>query len=175
MSKNKDFLDGKKSKEEVISEFLMNFEGSRGDRDGTITHEEFIDYYTDLSMSVPSDEYFVQMMESVWCVAEDEDNAIFKERLDHLVNTIRHKLQSMSGGLAGKTDENVLREIFKDYDLNGNGVLTIDEMEAMLVRMKISIERKYLSALFRLFDENKSGTIEFEEFLHFIQFDAYTK
>jgi hypothetical protein len=45
---------------------LTNFEGVKGNKDGIITHDEFVDYYTDLSMSVPSDEYFVRMMESVW-------------------------------------------------------------------------------------------------------------
>ena len=59
-----------------MTEFLTNFEGVKGNKDGIITHEEFVDYYTDLSMSVPSDEYFVRMMESVWqCPEEDNDPA----------------------------------------------------------------------------------------------------
>jgi len=40
-----------------------------------------VDYYTDLSVSVPSDEYFVQMLESVWCISENEEDAIFKDRV----------------------------------------------------------------------------------------------
>jgi hypothetical protein len=31
-----------------------------------VTLDEWIDYYTDLSMSIPTDEYFVAMMESTW-------------------------------------------------------------------------------------------------------------
>lgn len=49
-----------------MTEFLSNFEGAKGNKDGIVTREEFFDYYTDLSMSVPSDEYFVRMMESTW-------------------------------------------------------------------------------------------------------------
>mgnify|MGYP002641606030 CR=1 FL=1 len=63
---NPEFLEGKKSKDQILHEFLTNFEGARGDRDGTVTYEEFLDYYTDLSMSTPSDDYFVRMMESAW-------------------------------------------------------------------------------------------------------------
>jgi hypothetical protein len=66
VSLNPDYIEGRKSKEQILTEFLSNFEGARGNRDGVITKDEFFDYYTDLSMSVPSDEYFVRMMESTW-------------------------------------------------------------------------------------------------------------
>lgn len=66
VSMNPEFIEGRKTKEQILTEFLTNFEGARGNRDGTISMNEFVDYYTDLSMSVPSDEYFVRMMESTW-------------------------------------------------------------------------------------------------------------
>jgi hypothetical protein len=66
VSMNPEFIEGRKTKEQILTDFLSNFEGSRGNRDGIITTEEFFDYYTDLSMSTPSDEYFVRMMESSW-------------------------------------------------------------------------------------------------------------
>jgi len=66
VSMNPEFLEGKKTKEEILMEFLNNFDGARGNNDGIVTWEEFYDYYSDLSMSTPSDEYFVKMMESTW-------------------------------------------------------------------------------------------------------------
>lgn len=66
VSMNPDFIEGRKTREQILTEFLSNFEGVRGNRDGIVTKNEFFDYYTDLSMSVPSDEYFVRMMESTW-------------------------------------------------------------------------------------------------------------
>ena len=66
VSMNPEFLEGKKSKDEILAEFLNNFDGARGNNDGIVTWDEFVDYYTDLSMSTPSDEYFVRMMESTW-------------------------------------------------------------------------------------------------------------
>ena len=63
---NPEFLEGKKTRDELLDEFLQNFEGKRGNQDGNVTWEEFVDYYSDLSMSTPSDEYFVRMMESTW-------------------------------------------------------------------------------------------------------------
>lgn len=63
---NPEFLEQRKTKDEILTDFLSNFEGARGDRDGIITKKEFFDYYTDLSSCTPSDEYFVRMMESTW-------------------------------------------------------------------------------------------------------------
>jgi len=55
VSKNPEFLEGRKTKEEIFTEFLCNFEGARGNGDGVVTWNEFYDYYGDLSMSIPSD------------------------------------------------------------------------------------------------------------------------
>jgi calcyphosin len=66
VSMNPEFLEGKKTREEIYKDFLKNFEGPRGNKDGVVLFEEFVDYYTDLAMSTPSDEYFCRMMESTW-------------------------------------------------------------------------------------------------------------
>lgn len=66
VSMNPEFLEGRKTREEILADFLNNFDGARGNNDGKVSRDEFFDYYTDLSMSTPSDEYFVRMMESTW-------------------------------------------------------------------------------------------------------------
>lgn len=75
VSQNPDFLEGRLSKEQILENFLNQFDGARGDNDGKVTWAEFTDYYTDVSASVPSDEYFVRMMESTWQCPEDENDA----------------------------------------------------------------------------------------------------
>jgi len=66
VSMNPEFLEGRKTRDEILQDFLNNFDGARGNNDGVVTKQEWDDYYTDLSMSTPSDEYFVRMMESTW-------------------------------------------------------------------------------------------------------------
>ena len=63
VSMNPEFIEGRKTKEEILTAFLNEFDGARGNNDGVVTKGEFFDYYTDLSMSIPSDEYFVRMLE----------------------------------------------------------------------------------------------------------------
>jgi len=79
VSMNPEFLEGRKTKEEILTDFLSNFEGAKGDHDGVLTSKEFFDYYTDLSMSTPSDEYFVRMMESTWQVPEEENSTVTQQ------------------------------------------------------------------------------------------------
>jgi Ca2+-binding EF-hand superfamily protein len=38
----------------------------------------------------------------------------------------------------------MLRKIFKDFDMNQSGTITIDEMTAMLAKLGISVERMYI-------------------------------
>ena len=142
----------------------------RGNNDGTITRQEWDDYYTDLSMSLPSDEYFVKMMESVWQICEDETATVTQEQIKHLTKTMRAKLLDFSGG---QTEEMVLRNTFREFDLNENGVLTADELQALLVRLQMSVDRRYLTALLNKFDRNGNGVIEFDEFSNFLINDPY--
>ena len=92
VSRNKDFIEGKKSREEILEDFLSGFEGMKGNADGVITWQEWLDYYTDLSMSITDDLYFVRMMESVWQIPEDEETQVTKEQIEFLTYTLRHKL-----------------------------------------------------------------------------------
>lgn len=170
VSKDKDFIAGKKSKEQILSDFLNSFDGLKGNNDGVITYQEWVDYYTDLAMSTPSDEYFVQMMESVWCTSEDEENAIFKDKVKALIQMMRQRLLMISNN---SQEEFVLRKIFKDFDTNNSGTITVDELGAMLAKLQISVERKYISAMIKTLDTNNSGMLEFEEFATFLLYDPY--
>jgi Ca2+-binding EF-hand superfamily protein len=51
----------------------------------------------------------------------------------------------------------MLRKIFKDFDTNGSGAITLDELTAMLAKLGISVERKFVNGLMKALDENKTG------------------
>ena len=75
---------------------MDNFDGAKGNNDGVITQQEFVDYYTDLAMSAPTEEYFVVMMEQVWGIGEDEDSPAFKDKVRSLIQMMRHRLLDLS-------------------------------------------------------------------------------
>ena len=67
----------------------------------------------------------------------------------------------------------MLRQLFKLFDINASGDLTLDELGAMLAKLGISCERKYITALFKRFDANDNGLIEFEEFCNYVIHNPY--
>jgi len=62
---------GKKTEEEILSEFLDTFELAYslqhpGSKDRKITFEEFLEYYNNVSMSIEDDRYFELMITNAW-------------------------------------------------------------------------------------------------------------
>jgi len=58
----------------------------------------------------------------------------------------------------------LFRKIFNDFDLNGSESLTIDEVNNLVCKLRISVERKYIYPFFKIIDRNNSGAIEYDEF-----------
>ena len=65
-----DFQSGRKTKEEVLREFMQVWETHK--KDGIVTKEEFEDYYKDISASIDSDDYFELMIRNAWHIAGGE-------------------------------------------------------------------------------------------------------
>jgi len=65
-----DVRSGKKSEEDVYGEFLetfeMNHQNTKGIRDRKVTQAEFLDYYSSVSCSIDSDEYYETMITNAW-------------------------------------------------------------------------------------------------------------
>ena len=70
-------------------------------------------------------------------------------------------------------EEYTLRGIFKQFDLNNSGTLTLDELAAMLAKLGISVDRKYIIAMLKKLDTNGTGVVEFEEFANLLINDPY--
>jgi len=59
-----DFIAKKKTEDQILKEFL----GGLGDKnnDGTITLEEWNDYYASVSANIDNDDFFVDLMKNAW-------------------------------------------------------------------------------------------------------------
>ena len=67
-----DVKAGKKTEDEVLAEFLDTFEyhfnllNSNKSKDRSISVDEWIEYYNNISMSIDEDAYFELMMKNAW-------------------------------------------------------------------------------------------------------------
>jgi len=68
-----------------VNDLLKSFDGAKNQDlkhfldslGGSISKQEFVGYYTDIAMGVPSDEYFVRVLEDTWGLTEDEQSTVF--------------------------------------------------------------------------------------------------
>merc|ERR1711957_150999 len=70
-----DVKSGKKTEDEVFVEYLETFEAHHAmmageQSDGSITMEEWLEYYENVSMSIDDDKYFEVMMNNCWRMNE---------------------------------------------------------------------------------------------------------
>lgn len=61
------FKSGQMSKKEIIEDFMKQWDTLKPD--GTITYEEFEEYYKDVSASIDEDDYFELMIRNAWHLA----------------------------------------------------------------------------------------------------------
>ncbi|KAK1787424.1 hypothetical protein P4O66_002911 [Electrophorus voltai] len=59
------YQNGEWTEEQIFRKFLDSFD-SPDDKDGQVTKEEFINYYSGVSASIDSDVYFILMMKTSW-------------------------------------------------------------------------------------------------------------
>lgn len=65
--KHPEVIAGRKTEREVLTIFLNNWDG--GEKDGIVTIDEFVEYYTGVSASIDLDDYFELMIRNAWRIS----------------------------------------------------------------------------------------------------------
>lgn len=71
-------------------------------------------------------------------------------------------------------EETVLRELFRAFDRDNNGIVTLDILSQLLAKADITTNEQYLQSLLNTVQVNNRGEVEFEEFVGHIIGDRYT-
>lgn len=165
-SKHPEFLAGRMTEDQILLEFLESFEGRLADGDGRVTTTEFEEYYQDVSASIPSDDYFVAMMESVWMITETESSAALKAEIEAWADVVRQKIREKTH--TGHSESVKLRQYFQHVDTDESGAVTLNEFNAAMLRLGIPLERKDTSAFFKFFDADLDARLTYAEFCDFV-------
>uniref|UniRef100_A0A8R1XVH7 EF-hand domain-containing protein n=1 Tax=Onchocerca volvulus TaxID=6282 RepID=A0A8R1XVH7_ONCVO len=72
---------------------------------------------------------------------------------------------TQQNAISGELEEEDLRGIFKEFDLNGDGYIQKDELNAVMVKMGQCPTDDELNAMFSAADTDQDGNIDFDEFL----------
>lgn len=68
-----------------------------------------------------------------------------------------------------------MKEIFRKYDLDGDGVISQAQLEEILQKICPGLAKKEVDQMFRKIDKNNNGTLEYEEFVNLMFLDPTAK
>merc|ERR1712187_214349 len=66
------------------------------------------------------------------------------------------------------TGSDCVKALFRTFDKNGDGSISKREMMAVIKGLCPEFSKSQLEALFLVVDEDKDGTIDYEEFIQFL-------
>lgn len=124
--------------------------------EGYITKEEFFSFYRDLSLNILNDKTFGKFVSSHWNYDLQIKEDLKVEEVKEAIKMIRFKLIQMTDGTH---EEFLLKRVFDEFDLNKNGVLSEEELYAMLVKMEIPTQDRLIKPLIRKLDRNQNGRV----------------
>ena len=135
--------------------------------------DQWRDFYCDVSMKFFEESDFIKMLERAWGIPEAAHVAVNKFDMARFVDSIRHCL--LKSGNQRHTEEFILRELFREFSRDGEAAVTVTELRAMMNKLNLEAEDKYLEAFITFLDKNHAGHIEFEELRHVIVEGRYHK
>ena len=173
---NSGFCTGKQMLECLANQeeksILDKFAGTAGgNQEGKVTKDEFRNYYIEVSTAIPSDDYFVKKLESTWRGVKEVGEVKVDKKL--IMTKIAHMRQRLLTLSKGKQEEYILRDIFRSYDVDNSGALSLIELAGLMSKLGVDFTQTQLYAVMRELDVNNSGVIEFEEFCQFLLYNPY--
>jgi Ca2+-binding EF-hand superfamily protein len=92
-----------------------------------------------------------------------------KHHYDMLFNTLSKLIENtLSARAAASPDELYLRDMWDRGDADRSGTLTTNEVIQLVSSMNISMPASTIKKIFKKFDSDGSGSLNFEEFTQFI-------
>jgi len=142
-------LSKKKQEEIILKETFASFDI---DGDGFITRSELVSFLEKAGNSL-SEEQVQEMMEKQ---DENDDGQIsYQEFMKMMQPIIFHKTK----------DDDLMRETFSSFDLDGDGFITKAEIVTFMARMGETLSDEQLKEMIGETDEDGDGRLSYEEFV----------
>lgn len=154
-----DVAAGQKTAEDVASHL------ARGLPD-TVAQSDFLRYYADLHCTMPSDAFFVDMLQRVWQVPEADGDAKAEERVQRFLRIIREKCEQKRN--ARETEPQRLLRAFRYFDEEGTGSTDLASSRKVLAQLGVPLTLSECSELFQRFPHTAEGRLEYPSFVDMV-------
>ena len=95
-----------------------------------MTHDEFGLYFKSLAVKYPADDDYVKVVGNHFeSLSEDLEAAVRNDEIQHTIFLLRQRLLTLSNN---NQEEYKLRDMFRKFDTDQSGALSIHELKGML-------------------------------------------
>ncbi|KAG0097519.1 calmodulin-like 3 [Podila epicladia] len=161
----KKMTNGTSFSESQIVNIRQQFSAMDADQDGLITEHEFL-------LSLKNANRDPAEYDSKLFFAEADKNndgkISFPEFLEACERLGLGGQKTSSGGLQGKKDQREIDAIFREFDLDGNGFITAEELGKVLERQGEKLTEEELKGMIKAADLNGDNVIDKEEFARMV-------
>lgn len=180
--KHPDVIQGKKTEDQILQEFLETFETqhamrNNGTPDYVVTKEEFQEYYNNISASIDDDNYFKLMIENAWKLTKESRQGMGTKGWANEdaggskgFNAPKGRAQgggrpeSTAGRLFGSAADTSNKPADQGVAANATEEMLLNNLRERLAKRGTrgiaSIGKK-----FKIADDNRSGTLDKAEFV----------
>ncbi|OMJ86586.1 hypothetical protein SteCoe_11872 [Stentor coeruleus] len=166
-----DVRSSKKTKDDVINEFIGSFEshhGMFGSKNSPVGLGEFLEYYAYVSAVVENDVYFDQVLNSCWRLYEApivQESKV--ERIATIGCDMNNPLEKLKARLASRGARGILglSKQFQIMDDDGSRTLSPSEFFKACRDFRIEISEEEVREIFKTIDRDRSGYIDYDELL----------
>ncbi|CAD8045876.1 unnamed protein product [Paramecium primaurelia] len=126
-----------------------------------LTYEQFLEFHEELSLNIASDETFTSILSKAWNIDEKQEDTAFQEQLQNSLKQIKERVIARAGG------KTYVINVFKEFDTNKSKDLSISEFIFLLKKLELDWNKAAINRVYRIMDQNDSGSIEEQEFINF--------
>lgn len=153
------FRGGAQSAEEARGEFCMLLRAHTGaeGEDGAVSEQAWSEFYADMRLCLPDDDYLVQQLEASWGAGEDARLPSRKE-VDECILLLRSGLIQQSKGIK---DEVNMRKFIRQYNTTESVVPA--ELYELMLFVGMNATPALAKAVIDRVDLNKSGSVGLQQ------------
>uniref|UniRef100_A0A3Q1GSZ0 Calcium binding protein 5a n=1 Tax=Acanthochromis polyacanthus TaxID=80966 RepID=A0A3Q1GSZ0_9TELE len=150
------FVQSRELADDEIDELRDAFNEFDKDKDGLITCK-------DLGNLMRTMGYMPTEMELIELGQNINMNLGGRVDFEDFVDLMAPKLLAETAGMIGVKE---LKDAFKEFDVDGDGVITTEELRSAMIKlMGEHMSRREIDAIVKEADDNGDGTVDFEEFV----------
>lgn len=175
------FLSGEKTESELLQEFVDSFEGGSGQGDGSVSLDEWVRYYEEISAGVDDDDMFGVTLVNAWAALKKRGPGgegipaiqyVCEGDIDVLERILKKAIYQKS---VGTNEERALKAAFKLFDIDNSGEVNFHEFTRAMERFGLTLAQpgqkgsggvppEVLRGLFDRYNRDQSDAISYLEF-----------